>query len=148
MKSKTWKSWANIFKFLEVIIHFHPRQSLGQGFFSLLLVFLLKQIKGVTTQMKALDEYSQHPLKRHIKADTSLKQTWGVGPYTVHSSFTIIALQGRHLSKADSRSWFRVCPPYRVHSNGGIHVVAEQSSFFGPILYLIWTEKQGGGRVK
>ena len=55
--------------------------------------------------------YSQFPLNGHpIKADTSLKQTGGVDPWRT-SVIYFISLQGRHLSKADSQSWSRACPP-------------------------------------
>ena len=46
------------------------------------------------------------------KADTSLKWTRGVGPCST-SVIYFISLQDRHLSKVDSRSWSRVCPPER-----------------------------------
>ena len=47
----------------------------------------------------------QLPLGRHL-----LKQTRGVGPCRT-SVFYFISLQGGHLSKADSQSWSRACPP-------------------------------------
>ena len=57
------------------------------------------------------DVYSQLPLNGHlVKADTSLKWTRGVGPCRT-SVIYFISLQGGHLSKMDSRSWSRACPP-------------------------------------
>ena len=47
-----------------------------------------------------------------VKADTSSKRTCGVGSCRT-SVIYFISVQGGHLSKADSRSWSRACPPYR-----------------------------------
>ena len=56
---------------------------------------------------------SQLPLHGHlVKVDTSLKQTRGVGPCRT-SVIYFISLQGGHLSKTDSQSWSRACPPLR-----------------------------------
>ena len=55
--------------------------------------------------MAKVNLISQLPLNGHlVKADTSLKQTCGVGPCRT-SVIYFISLQGGHLSKADSRSW-------------------------------------------
>ena len=62
--------------------------------------------KKCTTQMSTVN-----PLNgRLVKADTSLKRTGVVGP--CHSSVIhFMSLQGGHVSKTDSRSWSRACPP-------------------------------------
>ena len=57
------------------------------------------------------DVNSQLPLNGHlVKVDTSLKRTHGVGLCRT-SVIYFISLQGGHPSKADSRSWWRACPP-------------------------------------
>ena len=45
-----------------------------------------------------------------LLTDTSLKQTRGVGLCPT-SVIYFISLQGIHLSKMDSQSWSRACPP-------------------------------------
>ena len=81
----------------------------------LILFHFHKDTIAVTTRSYAfrvnVAEYSQLPLNGHlVKADISLKRTRGVGP--CHTSVIyFISLQGGHLSKADSWSWSRACPP-------------------------------------
>ena len=62
--------------------------------------------------------YSQLPLNRHlVKADTSLKQTRGVGPFHTPVIYFIF-LKGGHLSKMDSRAG-----PESVHLRGSCRTV-------------------------